>query len=232
MLSLLVITGFTARIKQLFHENGVNMRFLAEILRLLTGPVVSGAPITLIPAEPERKMSTSTEYTLFIPSTPNSSSPRPLELNFPVSSDYIAQLKGDIAAEIGARLFKSIINDEMREASSDVAITEAISEQIPWLIGDGSESEAYWRNLVLTSTHHFRVLPLITITELHSKFIICLGRIPERKKELVSFIENADIELTIKAQKTNLLKRITSLTGVYTPRIPINCLHPHRNNLC
>lgn len=144
------------RIKQLFHDNGVNMRFLAEILRLLTGPVVSGTPITLIPAEPERKMSTSTEYTLFVPSTPESS-PRPLEPHFPSSNDYIAQLKGDIAAEIGARVFKSIINDEMREASSDIAITEAISEQIPWLIGDGSESEAYWRNLVLTSMLLFYV---------------------------------------------------------------------------
>lgn len=57
--------------------------------------------------------------------------------------------------------------------------------------------------------------PLINLLELHSKFIVCMGRIPERKKELVAFIENADIELTIKAQKVNLLKRITSLTGYY-----------------
>lgn len=47
-----------------------------------------------------------------------------------------------------------------------------------------------------------------------------MGRKPERKQELVAFIEKADIECLIKQQQTNLLTRISSLTGIQYDSLP------------
>lgn len=122
------------------------MRFLAEILRLVVGPV-GNEQLSILSHSAEL----SKEDTFHGSSCDTQKQSPLIAAHFHDKS--MVYLIRDLAVELGARVFRSIINQVMREVTREEQMWASITNQVTWFIGNGKQSRVFWQQTIIPSAY-------------------------------------------------------------------------------